>query len=78
MPATVDFSGATVYHLRMEQVWYCACCGQPNETYIERTAGDRQELVEPCAVCCRANVLTLRYNDLTEGYDIDIYLEDRG
>ncbi|RME21057.1 MAG: CPXCG motif-containing cysteine-rich protein [Candidatus Zixiibacteriota bacterium] len=62
----------------MKQVWYCACCGQANDTCIDTTAGEQQEFIEDCSVCCRPNVLTLKYNQYTEGYDIDIYLEDRG
>lgn len=62
----------------MEQVWQCACCGHENETIIDRTAGERQEFVEDCTICCRPNVITLRYNRITEGYDMEIYVEDRG
>jgi hypothetical protein len=39
--------------------WHCAACGQPNETFIDLSAGFRQEYVEDCAVCCRPNLIKL-------------------
>jgi len=62
----------------MDLTYQCACCGETNEIFLERAAGDRQQLVEDCAVCCRPMVITARWNDLTGAFDLDIYQEDRG
>jgi len=40
-------------------VWYCAGCGEENQTIFDISAGFRQEFVEDCAVCCRPNVLRI-------------------
>ncbi len=37
--------------------YYCAVCGEPNETFVDESNGLRQQLVEDCSVCCRPNVL---------------------
>ena len=39
----------------------CPFCGEPNEILIDPTAGEKQEFVEDCAVCCRPGVITLRF-----------------
>ncbi|MEK7728053.1 MAG: CPXCG motif-containing cysteine-rich protein [candidate division KSB1 bacterium] len=45
--------------------WFCAACGQPNETLIDLSAGFEQEYVEDCAVCCRPNLITLLIDEET-------------
>jgi transposase-like protein len=32
---------------------YCPYCGQPNEIYIDYSAGPRQTYYEDCQICCR-------------------------
>jgi hypothetical protein len=39
--------------------WFCARCGEANETEIDLSAGYNQEYVEDCAVCCRPNLITV-------------------
>ena len=58
--------------------WSCACCGEINEVLIERPAGERQEFVEDCPVCCRPNVITAVYNEYRGSYDLSTYQEDLG
>ena len=49
-----------------------------NTVMIEPEGGEQQQLVEDCRVCCRPNVITCRYNDYREAYDITVYQEDVG
>lgn len=37
----------------------CAFCGEPNEAFVDPSAGRRQAFTQDCAVCCRPNLLTL-------------------
>lgn len=39
--------------------WYCAGCGEANETQIDLSSGYDQEYVEDCTVCCRPNMITI-------------------
>lgn len=38
-------------------IYYCAVCGEQNETFVDESNGLRQHYVEDCAVCCRPNVI---------------------
>ena len=62
----------------MEQMFLCACCGEENEILLDPTEGDRQKLVQDCAVCCRPNVITARFNYQTNEFDLEVYQEDVG
>lgn len=42
--------------------FFCAFCGEPNETEVDLSAGRRQTYVEDCQVCCRPNVLSVRFD----------------
>jgi hypothetical protein len=53
----------------------CAGCGEYNETVIDETGGSRQQYVEDCQVCCKPNVLTVRWNAGYQEYDINAELE---
>ena len=53
----------------------CAGCGEYNETVVDETGGSRQQYVEDCQVCCKPNVLTVRWNASDEEYDINAELE---
>jgi hypothetical protein len=83
--ASADYNGSTnldprsppAVILPMEQTYRCACCAEQNETCIDPQAGQEQQFVEDCRVCCRPNVITARFNTYKESYDIDTYLEDR-
>lgn len=39
--------------------YYCAACGEENETELDLSGGYHQEYVEDCAVCCRPNLLRI-------------------
>jgi len=48
----------------MQRVEYaCAFCGTENETVLDPSGGRRQVFTEDCAVCCRPNLITLRFDD---------------
>ena len=53
----------------------CAGCGEYNETVVDESGGSRQEYVEDCQVCCKPNVLTVRWSASDEEYDIGAELE---
>ena len=40
----------------------CAFCGEPNEVDVDISAGSRQTYVEDCQVCCRPNLLRVRFD----------------
>ncbi len=39
--------------------WFCASCGEANQTNLDLSGGLRQEYVEDCAVCCRPNTISI-------------------
>ena len=39
----------------------CAFCGEPNEIDVDLSAGRSQKYVEDCQVCCRPNLLHVRF-----------------
>lgn len=51
----------------------CAGCSEWNETQVDPTGGSRQSYVEDCQVCCKPNVLDVRWD--SEGYLIRAELE---
>ncbi|WP_238525661.1 MULTISPECIES: CPXCG motif-containing cysteine-rich protein [Acidobacterium] len=51
----------------------CAGCGEWNETQVDPTGGSRQSYVEDCQVCCKPNVLDVRWDG--EAYTIRAELE---
>ena len=61
----------------MHETYYCAFCGEPNETFIEPEGGEHQQYVEDCSVCCRPNEITVRWNPVSEAWDVEARLEGR-
>lgn len=57
----------------MEAGFQCAGCGEWNSTTIDESAGYRQSYVEDCQVCCKPNILDIRWDG--EGYLIHAELE---
>ncbi|HEX4021467.1 MAG TPA: CPXCG motif-containing cysteine-rich protein [Acidobacteriaceae bacterium] len=53
----------------------CAGCGEWNETVVDESAGDRQQYVEDCQVCCKPNVLEIRWDAAADEYGIRAELE---
>ncbi len=44
----------------------CAVCGEPNETFVDESAGSEQQYIEDCRVCCRPNVLRIFIDEETK------------
>lgn len=42
--------------------FHCAFCGERNEIDVDLSAGMRQSYVEDCQVCCRPNLLQVRFD----------------
>jgi hypothetical protein len=62
----------------MDQIFMCASCGEENDILLDPSEGDKQEMVQDCSVCCRPNVIRARFNDHTNEFDLEIYVEDVG
>jgi hypothetical protein len=55
--------------------YVCAGCGEWNETTVDESAGSRQRYVEDCQVCCKPNVLRVRWDTGAGEFAIDAELE---
>jgi Cysteine-rich CPXCG len=55
--------------------YICAGCGEWNETTVDESAGGHQRYVEDCQVCCKPNVLRIRWDAGTDEFAIDAELE---
>ena len=45
--------------------YYCAFCGEPNTTFVDISSGMQQSYIEDCQVCCRPNILYVRFDENT-------------
>jgi hypothetical protein len=54
----------------------CAACGSPNDTTVDPSQGRRQEYVEDCRTCCRANLLRVELEPEGGEARIEATLED--
>lgn len=43
--------------------YYCAYCGEANTTFVDWSGGIQQSYVEDCQVCCRPNILYVRFDE---------------
>jgi hypothetical protein len=59
----------------MDGSFQCAGCGQWNLTTVDESAGRSQSYVEDCQVCCKANVLRVRYDPAAREFVISANLE---
>jgi hypothetical protein len=59
----------------MASGFQCAGCGEWNETAVDSSAGQRQQYVEDCQVCCQANVLRVTWDGELEEFLISAQLE---
>jgi len=59
----------------MEAAFQCAGCGEWNHAAVDESAGRRQTYVEDCQVCCKPNVLQLRYDPQEQEFVITAQLE---
>jgi hypothetical protein len=55
--------------------YICAGCGKWNETTVDESAGSRQRYVEDCQVCCKPNVLRVRWDRGAREFAIEAELE---
>jgi hypothetical protein len=53
--------------------YYCSVCGEPNETFVDESAGASQEYTEDCQVCCRPNILRIHIDE--ENHEVTIQAE---
>jgi hypothetical protein len=42
--------------------YQCAGCGEWNETFVDESVAGRQQYVEDCQVCCKPNLLDIRWS----------------
>lgn len=43
--------------------YFCAFCGEENETFLDLGGGRSQRYIEDCQVCCRPNLLQVTYDE---------------
>ena len=55
-----------------EGSYICDSCGEEVVIPVDSTAGSRQEYVEDCPVCCRANVI---YIEIDQGKVVNVRAE---
>jgi len=61
--------------LEVETGFQCAGCGEWNQTTVDESAGRIQSYVEDCQVCCKPNVLDVRYDAQEQEFVITAQLE---
>ena len=55
-----------------EATYICNSCGEEIVVPVDLSAGERQEYVEDCPVCCRPNVIHV---EIDEGGDVRVWAE---
>ena len=60
---------------RVDAGFQCAGCGEWNPTSVDAAAGRRQSYIEDCHVCCKPNVLEVRYDAEQDEFVITAELE---
>ena len=58
-----------------EAGFQCAGCGEWNDTVVDESGGSRQQYVEDCQVCCKPNLLDVRWDQAAAEYGIHAELE---
>jgi hypothetical protein len=59
----------------METGFQCAGCGEWNQTAVDESAGRKQSYVEDCQVCCKPNILNVRFDAGEQEFVITAQLE---
>jgi hypothetical protein len=59
----------------MDSGFQCAACGEWNSTTVDESAGAKQSYVEDCQVCCRPNLLRVKYDPQEQEFVITAKLE---
>ena len=49
--------------MNTEAGYTCHSCGEEIVIPLDPSAGTRQEYVEDCPICCRANVIRVEFDD---------------
>lgn len=60
---------------RVETAFQCAGCGEWNQTTVDESAGRSQSYIEDCQVCCKPNLLRVRYDPEAREFVISADLE---
>jgi DNA replicative helicase MCM subunit Mcm2 (Cdc46/Mcm family) len=50
-------------HRQTEASYVCDSCGEEIVVPLDPSAGDRQQYVEDCPVCCHANQIFVEYDE---------------
>lgn len=58
-----------------EAAFQCAGCGQWNEIIVDESAGKHQSYVEDCQICCKPNVLDVRWSPAERAFVVHAELE---
>jgi hypothetical protein len=59
----------------METGFQCAGCGEWNQATVDESAGRKQSYVEDCQVCCKPNILNVRFDAGEQEFVITAQLE---
>jgi Cysteine-rich CPXCG len=59
----------------VQAAFQCAGCGQWNQTTVDESAGRSQSYTEDCQVCCKPNLLRVRYDRGEQEFVISADLE---
>ena len=48
-------------------IWTCQYCGIHNVVWVDLTAGNKQDFIEDCRICCRPNriIITIDNEEMT-------------
>jgi hypothetical protein len=66
---------STIENDPVQAAFQCAGCGQWNQTAVDESAGRNQCYTEDCQVCCKPNLLRVRYDRLEQEFVISADLE---
>jgi hypothetical protein len=55
----------------MHTLYTCAYCYQPNDHWVDVSAGQHQRYTEDCQVCCRPNLLHIAWDEWQETYTVE-------
>ena len=58
-----------------EAGYQCAGCFEWIETLVDESGGSKQQYIEDCQVCCKPNVLTVRWDSSAQAFTITAELE---
>jgi uncharacterized Fe-S cluster-containing protein len=59
----------------MQSGFQCSYCGRRNNSEVDESAGQTQEYIEDCRVCCQPNVLRAQFIQREERFVIHAHRE---